>query len=110
MFAATKRNSGADRGWEEPGPSTTKVKAKSTKSGKKRDPKLLAALVEELHRHITKNVGDGIEIIAKDMKRSTTELELPIAKLLATSRIYKTGAKRATRYFPLAEKRGKRGK
>jgi hypothetical protein len=54
--------------------------------------------------------GDGIETIAKDMKRSTTELELPIAKLLATSRIYKTGAKRATRYFPLAVKRGKRGK
>ena len=72
----------------------------SKKSGKKRDPKVLAALVAQVQVHIEQHPGHGIEKIARDMKRKTSELTLPIAKLLASKRISKKGEKRATRYYP----------
>jgi hypothetical protein len=68
--------------------------------GAKRPPAELAALVEKLGSYIKGNPGQGIEAIGKALSTATSELTLPIKKLLAAKRIRAEGHKRATRYFP----------
>jgi hypothetical protein len=68
--------------------------------GAKRPPAELAKLTEKLGEHIKANPGLGMEAIGKDLSTPTSELTLPIKKLLAAKRIRFEGVKRATRYFP----------
>lgn len=70
------------------------------RTGGKRDPKLIAALVDRVGTYIKQNPGQGVEAIARGMKLSTRELGLPITKLLAAKTIKKKGQKRATKYYP----------
>jgi hypothetical protein len=68
--------------------------------GAKRPPAELAALVEKLASYIKSNPGQGVEAIGKALNTATSELTLPIKKLLAAKRIRSEGQKRATRYSP----------
>jgi len=68
--------------------------------GAKRPPAELAAVVEKLAAHIKANPGQGAEAIGKALGLPTSELSLPVKKLLAAKRIRSEGQKRATKYFP----------
>jgi hypothetical protein len=68
--------------------------------GAKRPPAELAALVEKLAGYIKSNPGHGMEAISKALGASTSDLTLPVKKLLAAKRVRFEGVKRATKYFP----------
>jgi hypothetical protein len=68
--------------------------------GAKRPPAELAALVEKLASYIHNNPGRGMEAISKDLGTTTSELTLPVKKLIASKRVRFEGVKRATKYYP----------
>jgi hypothetical protein len=68
--------------------------------GAKRPPGELVKLTERLGGYIKENPGRGIEAIGSALVMPTSELSLPIKKLLAAQKIRCVGAKRATKYFP----------
>lgn len=68
--------------------------------GQKRSPEVLKALEEQIYKYLEEHPGVGVEQIGKDLGASTSELTLPIHKLLKEKRIRRKGQKRATRYFP----------
>jgi len=67
--------------------------------GAKRPPAELAKLVEKLGEYIRANPGLGMEAIGKALSTPTSDLTLPVKKLLAAKRIRFEGQKRATKYF-----------
>jgi len=69
------------------------------KSGGKRDPKVIAALVTRVGDYVKAHPGQGVEAIAKALSVSTHDITLPVTKLLAAKAIKKKGQKRATKYF-----------
>lgn len=69
--------------------------------GAKRPPAELAALVERLHAWIVANPGQGVELIGKALQTPTSDLSLPLKKLIAGNRIRFEGVKRATKYYPV---------
>lgn len=73
-----------------------KAKAK----GEKRTPAELDAQCGWLLGQIKRTPGDGIEAISKALGVSTSELSLPVKKLLAEKSIRTKGHKRATKYYP----------
>lgn len=66
--------------------------------GTKRPPAELAKLTENLFAFIKAHPGLNMEAISKGTNTATSELTLPIKKLLADKRIGTKGQKRATRY------------
>jgi hypothetical protein len=76
------------------------IKIAPRAKGEKRDPADIVALVEKLARYIATNPGQRIEQINKSLGVPTSELTLPIKKLLAKKRIKTRGHKRATTYWP----------
>jgi len=68
--------------------------------GAKRPPEEIAKLVERLGQYIQQNPGQGVEVIGKALNTPTSELSLPIKKLLGAKKIRFEGQKRATKYFP----------
>jgi hypothetical protein len=70
------------------------------KKGAKRDPKIIGKVTDAVKAHIKQHPGEGVEAIAKHLRLRTSEITLPIGKLLASKAITKKGAKRATKYFP----------
>ncbi len=83
-----------------PGRAALVPRAKSRPKGAKRDPNVLAALVDRLGQFIAKNPGQRIEQIGKALGVPTKDLVLPVKKLVADKRIKTKGEKRATTYFP----------
>jgi len=79
---------------------SAKVKASDAAKGVKRDPKVLDALVETLHKHITKHAGQTIEMISAALDKPSKELTLPMKKLIKAGRVGFEGQKRGTKYFP----------
>jgi hypothetical protein len=77
--------------------SVVRVRAKP---GQKRDPKVLARLVDRLATYIATNPGQRIEQINKALGVPTKDLSLPIKKLLRAGRISSKGQKRSTTYLP----------
>jgi hypothetical protein len=73
-------------------------RAKKTAPGEKRDPAVLGALVERLHGYVKANPGQGIEPIAKALKSTSRELNLPMKKLIKAKRVTVVGKKRSTKY------------
>jgi hypothetical protein len=69
--------------------------------GAKRPPVEIAALAEKLCVYVNGNPGLGIEAIGKALATPTSELTLPVRKLLATNRIRLEGERRGTKYFPM---------
>ena len=82
-----------------PGP-TRALRGGSRKPGAKRDPQELARLVDQLRDHVATNPGQGIEQIKKALGYKTSELSLPMRKLIADGLVRSEGQKRATKYFP----------
>lgn len=72
--------------------------------GEKRSKAVLAALTEVLATYITKHPGQRIEQIGVALMASTADLKRPMNRLIAAKRARTTGARRATRYFPVAKK------
>lgn len=81
-------------------PTATVRKPVARARGAMRAPAELAALVEKLAAHIRRNPGQGAEAIGKALGVATSEMALPIKKLVAAKRIRSEGQKRATKYFP----------
>ena len=70
------------------------------KAGTKRDPKEIDALTAKAGAWIKANPGKTVENVGKALGAKTSELALPITRLLDSKTIKKTGQKRATKYFP----------
>lgn len=70
--------------------------------GEKRTPEHLDALADAFVDCVTQNPGQRIEQLNRIMSTHTSDLALPIRKLLSepNPRIFAIGEKRATRYFP----------
>lgn len=69
-------------------------------SGQKRSPEDLAATVKAVGEYIADHPGQGVEQIKVALGKQTSELMLPIQKLLSSRVITRKGQKRATKYFP----------
>jgi len=82
------------------GPASKKLVAPKRPLGAKRPPAEIAKLTERLGEYISSNPGLGVEVIGKALSTPTSELTLPIKKLLAAKKVRFEGHKRATRYFP----------
>jgi hypothetical protein len=80
--------------------------AKPSKAGAKRDPKVLAALVERLHGYIKATPSQRIEQIKAGLGAETRDLVLPVKRLLAAKRITSKGVKRSTTYTAAAASNG----
>lgn len=83
--------------------------------GAKRDPGELAKVVEVVHAYVKANAGQRIEQIKAALGYKTSELALPVRKLIASRAIRSEGKKRSMKYFPgdgapPAAKRRKRAK
>ena len=68
--------------------------------GVKRDPSVMAAIVDKVETYITENPGQGTEAIGRALNMKTKDLQLPMRKLGDAKKITSKGEKRATRYFP----------
>lgn len=75
---------------------------RSPRTGRKRDPSVIAATTERLGAHIDAHPGQRIEEIAVALRTTTKKLVLSVKKLIAGKTILARGKKRATRYFPVA--------
>jgi hypothetical protein len=73
---------------------------KARPKGAKRPPAEIAATTARLGEYIAKNPGLGIEAIGKALAIPTSDLTLPIKKLLSDKKIIFKGERRATKYFP----------
>lgn len=76
--------------------------AASAKRGKgeKRPKAEIAKLQEQVLAHIRANPGQRIELINKVLGTKTSDLALPLKKLIADGAVDTKGARRATTYFP----------
>ena len=81
-------------------------RAQGRRPGEKRDPTVLAAVVEKLYGYIKANPGKRIEPIGAALGIATKELALPVKKLMAAKRITSKGQKRATTYSAVASSNG----
>jgi hypothetical protein len=66
----------------------------------KRTPDELAAVQREFTDYVRANPGKSIEEVGRALGRPTSELTLPVKKLIQDKTIKTQGEKRATRYFP----------
>jgi hypothetical protein len=71
----------------------------SRRRGEKRSPQALDALETKFHTFVAKHPGLRIEQINAKLGTSTSELALPIRRLIAAKAIRTMGAKRSTKYF-----------
>jgi len=79
-------------------PQTPRKAARS--SGAKRPREEIIGIQERVLAHITENPGQRIEQINKVLGTQTTDLSLPLRKLVAAGAITRKGERRATTYFP----------
>jgi hypothetical protein len=68
--------------------------------GAKRPANEITETKEKVHAHIRANPGQRIEQINKMLGTRTSDLSLPLKKLLAEGAIRTEGERRATKYFP----------
>ena len=67
----------------------------------KRTPEEFDRIKSQLLSTIQTSPGSSIEQIGKLMGAGTSELALPMKKLISGKQLSTTGSKRATRYFPI---------
>jgi hypothetical protein len=70
------------------------------KKGEKRTAAQLGAVKNALFAWIEKNPGQRIEQIGKGLSIPTKDLKRPASQLIDAKQIKTTGQKRATKYFP----------
>ena len=68
--------------------------------GAKRPADEIAQTKERVWAHIKANPGQRIEQINKELGTRTSDLSLPLKKLLSEGAIRTEGSRRATKYFP----------
>lgn len=68
--------------------------------GAKRPANEIEKLKDRVHAHVKDNPGERIEQINKTLGTSTSELSLPLKKLIADGAVRTEGDRRATKYFP----------
>ena len=98
------RSRAKSRGGKVSAPILKRFEKKKRQPGEKRNPAVLARLVERLANYIEKHPGQRIEQIRDALQVSTADMRLPIKKLLADKRITARGVKRATTYAPSKSK------
>ncbi len=69
--------------------------------GEKRSPLAIRIATDRLFAMIELRPGHRIEQLAEMMACETSELRLPVKKLIAADRVFVKGEKRATRYYPV---------
>lgn len=84
-------------------------KSRSTSSaplakGEKRTQESIEKIRALVLGYIKKNPGTPIEPMGKALELKTSEMALPIKKLIADQQVHTTGHRRATQYFTKAEK------
>ena len=82
-----------------PTPRSTKAPARSRGRGQKRSSKRLEQLQAKFQGFVAKHPGLRIEQINAKLGTKTSELQLPIRKLITAGQIKAKGAKRSTTYF-----------
>jgi len=84
------------------GGSSVPSSSSSAKRGKgeKRPKAEIVKLQEQVLSHIRSNPGQRIELINKVLGTKTSDLALPLKKLIADGAVDTKGARRATTYFP----------
>jgi hypothetical protein len=80
---------------------TEQVRRARRTFGAKRPPAELASVVETLAAHIKAHPGQRMEHISEALDAPSSELNLPMRKLLLAKRVRAAGHKRATEYFPV---------
>lgn len=92
--------------------SATAKADRARSKGAKRPKSEIAEIQERVHTHIKANPGQRIEQINKVLGTRTSDLTLPLKKLIADGSIATKGARRATTYLPGdgSKKRGRRSK
>lgn len=93
--------------FEEVRPSPPPTNGTAAPHGVKRPPDEINKLTVEVGKYIIAHPGQGVEVIAKALGRTTHELEVPVRRLINTKEVRTTGAKRATRYWPITSARKK---
>ena len=69
-------------------------------TGAKRPPDEIVETKNRVHSHIKANPGQRIEQINKVLGTRTSDLSLPLKKLLSEGAIRTEGSRRATKYYP----------
>lgn len=87
----------------------TTTTARPRRQGGKRTPEELNAMAEAFLDHVTKHPGQRMEQISKALGYTTTELTLPVKKLLNADKIRVEGQKRATQYYSAEADGGSNG-
>ena len=77
------------------------VKRKAKKTGKrtKRSGAQVEAIAARVLAHVKKKPGQSVTEIAKTLRRTPKDLQLPIQKLIAGKKLRTTGQRRGTKYF-----------
>ncbi len=78
---------------------TVKRKAKKTGKRAKRSGAQVEAIAARVLAHVKKKPGQSVTEIAKTLRRTPKDLQLPIRKLIADKKLRTTGQKRGTKYF-----------
>ncbi len=68
-------------------------------TGSKRDPAELERIGARLLAYVRQHPGERIEQIAKAIGTTSTDLKLPMTKLLGAKSVKKKGERRSTKYF-----------
>ena len=86
------------------------VKRKAKKTGKraKRSGAQVEAIAARVLAHVKKKPGQSVTEIAKTLRRTPKDLQLPIRKLIADKKLRTTGQRRGTKYFAAGRGAGKK--
>lgn len=68
----------------------------------KRDPELLAKMVEEFYQCVVESPGGSMTSFTKTLGYSALELQVPVGMLKKNKRVRTTGARLHTRYFAVS--------
>lgn len=90
----------APRGASGGGSSAAAAASAKRGKGEKRPKAEIVKLQEQVLSHIRSNPGQRIELINKVLGTKTSDLALPLKKLIADGAVDTKGARRATTYFP----------
>ena len=82
----------------------------ASRRGGKRSSEEIDKMAEFFYVYVTQKPGQRMEQISKALGYQTSELNLPVKKLLSSGKIRIEGQKRATQYYPVIGRgRGKSG-
>lgn len=69
--------------------------------GAKRPPEVLDNLAEELYQRICVTPGETMAVLSGALGCKSTDLIIPVRRLISQGKVKKTGERQSSRYFPL---------